>query len=58
VNTERTGIDATITIEGLGDVELTSLLDAKRLKITGGNLKGRFAPCEAKVFTIGPAPRE
>ena len=56
VNTERTGIDATITIDGLGDVELKSLIDAKRAKATSGKVDAHFAPCEAKVFTIGPAP--
>jgi hypothetical protein len=58
VNTERTPIDATITIDGLGDVELTSLLDANRATATGSTLESRFAPCEAKVYTIGAAPRD
>jgi hypothetical protein len=58
VNIERAAIDATITIDGLGDVELKSLVDAKRAKATSGKIDAHFAPCEAKVFTIGTAPRE
>ena len=58
VNTERTAADATLTIDGLGDLKLTSLIDAKHAKASGGTLERRFAPCEAVVLTSGPAPRE
>jgi hypothetical protein len=58
VNTERTAIDATITVDGLGDVELKSLIDAKRATAAGGKVEQHFAPCEAKVLAVGPAPRE
>jgi hypothetical protein len=58
VNTERTPIDATITVDGLGDVELKSLVNAKRMTATGGKLEAHFAPAEAMAFTVGPAPRD
>jgi hypothetical protein len=57
VNTERSAIDATITIDGLGDVELKSLVNANRIKATGGKLEAHFGPAQAMAFTVGPAPR-
>jgi len=57
VNTERSAIDTTITIDGLGDVELKSLVNANRIKATGGKLEAQFAPVQAMAFTVGPAPR-
>ena len=57
VNTERSAIDTTITIDGLGDVELKSLVNANRIKATGGKLEAHFAPVQAMAFTVGPAPR-
>jgi hypothetical protein len=56
VNTERSAIDATITIEGLGDVELKSLVNAKRIKSSSGKLETHFGPAEAMAFTLGQAP--
>ena len=57
VNTERSAIDATITVEGLGDVELKSLVNATRIKATGNKLQTKFGPAQAMAFAVGPAPR-
>jgi hypothetical protein len=61
VNTDRSEVKATLTIEGLGNTRLRMPFNNNRdVRPVDGQLTETFAPCEVKVFGIGrspPAPR-
>jgi hypothetical protein len=57
VNTERTAVEASISIDGLKSTQLLMPFDNNRkVKPVAGVIKQKFAPCEVKVYGIGKPP--
>ena len=57
VNTDRSEVEAKLTVEGLGNTRLRMPFNHNReVRPTDGAFTEKFAPCEAKVFGIGRPP--
>jgi hypothetical protein len=56
-NTSPKAVDATLTIDGLGDAALRMPFDSMQFDVTAGRWPQHFGAYEAKAFLTGPEPR-